>query len=335
MTNYPSIGAALILVGALSWPQCVSADALRPGLTCENTAETAFEIIQKHFDFQIGRNIPNILSKGATLTLKHGDDKVLCKIVYDIFDRDKKFVGRGEVPYTAIETHSSSGVDVSVYRSESDMAKSPDRKQGEQLQASTSPPPPSQEVARSAETPLASITLTNGDKYVGETKTGREIANGTYAYAESDEYVWEFRMGNLEKRGSFPSSEFNVGSKEGVGNSVFRIGETKSGSWEDSWFADPQARQAAPQASPQPAPEFISDDGERFVATYNVHGAILRSQNRTVNLGISCDANSSQNAKSIGSWHQSPNGIAVTFPGSKVAIGFSKQNLGIAPCASK
>jgi hypothetical protein len=133
MGSNPLIGTTLILAGAVSWTQYASADELGPGVTCENTSETAFQIIKKHFDFQIGRNIPNVLSKGAALTLKHGDYKVLCKIVYDIFDRDKKFVGRGEVPYTAIETHSSSGIDVSVYRSESEMIKSPERKKGEQL----------------------------------------------------------------------------------------------------------------------------------------------------------------------------------------------------------
>jgi hypothetical protein len=83
MGSNPLIGTTLILAGAVSRTQYASADELGPGVTCENTSETAFQIIKKHFDFQIGRNIPNV---------KHGDYKVLCKIVYDIFDRDKKFV---------------------------------------------------------------------------------------------------------------------------------------------------------------------------------------------------------------------------------------------------
>ena len=120
-----------------------------------------------------------------------------------------------------------------------------------------------------------------------------------------------------------------------MGAYVLRNGVTKSWKWEDDQLVEAQTTQAAPEASPQPATEFVSDDGEKFVASYNVHGAILRSQTRIVNLGVSCDANSPQFAKGAGSWHQSPNGIAVTFPGSKVAIGFSKQNLGIAPCAAK
>jgi hypothetical protein len=161
-------------------------------------------------------------------------------------------------------------------------------------------------------------------------RTLKRIATAPTPYANSDEYGWESRIGNLENRGIFPSSEFKDGRTEGIGTYAFRIGEK-----EDSWFVEPQAIQAAPQASPQPAPKFLSDDGEKFVATYNVHGAILRSQTRIVNLGISCDANSPGYAKGVGSWHQGTNGIAVTFPGSTVAIGFSKQNLGIAPCAAK
>src|SRR5271169_5210935 len=147
MRNNLSIAATLIFIAALGWTERTSADALGPGVTCENTADTAFEIIQKHFDFQLGRIIPSILIKREAITLKRGEDKVLCKIRYDIFDRDTKLVGRAEVPYTATQTHNSTGIDVSVYRSETEMIKSPERKQGEQLQAGAPPPPPPQELA--------------------------------------------------------------------------------------------------------------------------------------------------------------------------------------------
>jgi hypothetical protein len=333
-----SITATLIFIAALT--ELASADPLAPGVTCENTADTALEIIQKHFDFQLGRIIPNILIRREAITLKQGDDKVLCKIIYDIFDRDSKLVGRAEVPYTAMETHSSPGIDVSVYRSETEMIKSPERKQGEQLQAVAAPPPPPREVARSGET--SSTMRANGDKYVGQMNGGQGNGDGAHTYAHGDQYVGEFKIGSFEvdgtctwANGDRDVGEFESGKKDGVGAYVLRNGVTKSWKWEDDQLVEAQTTQAAPEASPQPATEFVSDDGEKFVASYNVHGAILRSQTRIVNLGVSCDANSPQFAKGAGSWHQSPNGIAVTFPGSKVAIGFSQQHLGIAPCAGK
>jgi hypothetical protein len=342
MRNNQPISASLILIAALGWTERASADALASGITCENTAETAFEIIQKHFDFQLGRIIPSILIKREAITLKQGEDKVLCKIIYDIFDRDTKLVGRAEVPYTATETHNSPGIDVSVYRSETEMMKSPERKQGEQLQASAQPHPPSKEVARTGETSTAYVTPTNGDKYVGETNDGHENGNRTFTYANGDQYGGEFKISSFEGDGACTwangdryGGEFESGKKDGVATYVLRNGETKSWNWENNQLVEAQTTQAAPEASHQPAPEFVSDDGEKFVATYNVHGAILRSQTRIVNLGVSCDANSPQFAKGAGSWHQSPIGIAVTFPGSKVAIGFSRQNLGIAACAAK
>ena len=56
----------------------------------------------------------------------------------------------------------------------------------------------------------ATITYSNGNKYVGEFKEGLYHGQGTYTYSNGNKYVGEFKEGDFNGQGTF---EFDNGNK--------------------------------------------------------------------------------------------------------------------------
>ena len=76
-------------------------------------------------------------------------------------------------------------------------------------------------------------------------------------------------------------------------------------------------------ASASSSYEFFAGDGVRYAASFNRHGATLRSRGVVLYLGRSCDAYSPQLGN--GRWGQANGGFFVDIRGA--TIGFPRQEL--------
>jgi hypothetical protein len=73
------------------------------------------------------------------------------------------------------------------------------------------------------------------------------------------------------------------------------------------------------------ASSYVDGHGNTYAATFNPHGAVLKSNTATLYLGRACDAYSPQHGK--GTWGWANGGILVTF--ESTTIGFPRQEIEI------
>ena len=76
----------------------------------------------------------------------------------------------------------------------------------------------------------------NGDKYVGEFKDGNRTGQGPYTFADGDKYVGELKDGKIEGQGTFTTTngdkyvgEWKGGKREGRGIFTYKNGSITVG----------------------------------------------------------------------------------------------------------
>tara|TARA_Y100001970_G_scaffold232290_1_gene289095 strand:- start:1102 stop:2532 length:1431 start_codon:yes stop_codon:yes gene_type:complete len=86
----------------------------------------------------------------------------------------------------------------------------------------------------------ATVTFTDGNKYVAEFKDGKFNGQGTYTYADGDKYVGEFKDGKIHGQGTYTWAEGNkyVGEwkdskRHGQGTFTFASGDKHVGEFKD------------------------------------------------------------------------------------------------------
>ena len=87
---------------------------------------------------------------------------------------------------------------------------------------------------------FGTLTLNNGDKYVGEWKDGKRHGQGTYTFANGDKYVGEYRDGKENGQGTHTSTngdkyvgEWRDGKQHGQGTAVSANGDKYVGEFRD------------------------------------------------------------------------------------------------------
>ena len=84
------------------------------------------------------------------------------------------------------------------------------------------------------------VAYTNGAKYVGEFKDGKQNGQGTYTFADGAKYVGEWKEDKFHGQGTYTFAsgakyvgEFKDGKHNGQGTITFADGEKYVGEWKD------------------------------------------------------------------------------------------------------
>ena len=133
----------------------------------------------------------------------------------------------------------------------------------------------------------------NGDKYVGEFKDGNRTGQGTYAWANGDKYVGEFKDGKIEGQGTFTfasgnkyEGEFKDGNFNGQGTMTSANGDIiNSGIWENDIFLKTKEEEERERISR--IDEYIQQEEEVKKKYDRIYNACLLDKSSGVDLEIS------------------------------------------------
>ena len=133
----------------------------------------------------------------------------------------------------------------------------------------------------------------NGDKYVGEFKDGNRTGQGTYTFADGDKYVGELKDGKIEGQGTFTfasgnkyEGEFKDGNFNGQGTMTSANGDIiNSGIWENDIFLRSNEEEERKRISR--IDEYIQQEKEAKKKYDRIYNACLLDKSSGVDLEIS------------------------------------------------